>query len=202
MRTLIAEDDPVSRRVLEATLTRWGHEVIVTADGDAALAALAQPDPPRLLILDWMMPGHDGPWLCRSIREREDGDRFYVLLLTARMQKDDVVEGLRAGADDYVTKPFHREELNARVQSGVRILELQDALAGRIAELEGALSEVRKLKGLLPICAYCKKIRDEGDYWQQVEEYLASHGGAQLSHAVCPDCYERVVRPQLDDLGA
>ncbi len=192
LRILIAEDDPVSRKVLEATLLKWDHEVVVSADGDAAWQELQQPDAPRMLVLDWMMPGHDGTDLCRMLREREDGAKYYILLLTAKSQKDDIVAGLEAGADDYVTKPFHRDELQARVQSGVRILELQRQLSKRIGELEQALAEVKQLKGLLPICAYCKKIRDEGDYWQQVEQYLQSHSEAKMSHAICPDCYEKV----------
>ena len=113
MRILIAEDDPISSRVLHATLEKWGHDVNVTADGNAAWAVMDDPEPPRLLILDWMMPGKDGPELCRLVRARPDGQAFYILLLTAKMQKDDIVTGLEAGADDYVTKPFHAEELRA-----------------------------------------------------------------------------------------
>jgi DNA-binding response OmpR family regulator len=197
MKILIAEDDPVSRRLLEATLGKWGHEVIVTRDGAEAWDALQGSEPPRLLILDWMMPGADGPELCRRLRERADGASFYVLLLTAKSQKDDIVAGLKAGADDYVVKPFHPEELRARVQNGCRILDLQRSLSQRIADLERALAEVRTLSGLLPICAYCKKVRDGERYWQSVEEYIARRSGAQFSHAVCPECFEQVVKPQL-----
>lgn len=200
MRILIAEDDPVSRRVLEATLRKWDHDVTVTADGDEAWARVTEPDAPRLLILDWMMPGLDGPDLCRQLREREGGSEFYILLLTAKVQKDDIVQGLQAGADDYVTKPFNHEELQARVTSGCRIIDLQQSLATRISELEAALGEVKRLSGLLPICSYCKRVRDGSDYWQAVEEYIASHSDAQMSHAICPDCYERVVERQLDEM--
>jgi phosphoserine phosphatase RsbU/P len=156
---------------------------------------------PRLLVLDWMMPGLDGTEICRRLRLRADGSSFYVLLLTARMQKQDIVEGLQSGADDYVTKPFHNEELKARVQTGCRILDLQQALASRIHDLERALSEVKQLSGLLPICAYCKRVREGGDYWQAVEQYVASHSQAQFSHGVCPDCYERIVKPQMEGSG-
>jgi DNA-binding response OmpR family regulator len=201
MRILIAEDDPVSRRVLEMTLKRWSFDVLVTEAGDAAWDELSKPDCPHLLILDWMMPGYDGVELCRRVRAREDGQQFYILLLTAKVGKDDIVQGLQAGADDYVTKPFHPEELRARVHTGERILSLQQALAGRIDELETALTEVKQLSGLLPICAYCKRIREGEKYWQAVEEYVAGHSAAQFSHAVCPDCYTNVVKPQLDELG-
>ncbi|MHC5025465.1 MAG: response regulator [Planctomycetota bacterium] len=200
MRVLIAEDDPVSRRVLEATLQRWTYDVIVTEDGAAALEALQTDDPPHLLVLDWMMPGHDGPEICRQLRAREDGDLFYILLLTAKSQPEDIVAGLEAGADDYVTKPFDRDELRARVRTGERIIGLQDRLADRVSELETALATVKQLSGLLPMCAYCKRIREGDDYWQAVEKYLASHTEAVFSHGVCPDCFDKIVQPQIDEL--
>ncbi len=200
MKILIAEDDPVSRRVLEATLQKWGYEVRVTCDGVEACDALALDDCPRLLILDWMMPGMDGTEICQRLRQRDDGQSFYVLLLTTKTEKEDIVTGLQSGADDYIAKPFHHEELRARVQIGLRIVELQERLARRITELEAALAEVKQLSGLLPICAYCKRIREGEDYWQAVENYIVGHSQAQFSHGVCPECFEKVVRPQLEDL--
>ncbi|UCD75014.1 MAG: response regulator transcription factor [Phycisphaerales bacterium] len=200
MRVLIAEDAAVSRRVLEATLRKSDYEVLTTCDGTEAWEALEKPDAPRLLILDWMMPGMAGPEICAALRKREDGDSFYIILLTAKTQKQDIVEGLKAGADDYLTKPFHRDELLARLSAGRRIIELQQRLAVRIGELEQALAEVKQLSGLLPICAYCKRIRGGEDYWQAVEEYITSHSHAQFSHGVCPECYEKHVRPELDQL--
>jgi DNA-binding response OmpR family regulator len=203
MKILIAEDDAVSRRVLEATLRKWEYEPVVTCDGNEALEALSTLDDaelPRLLVLDWMMPGVDGTEICRKLRAREDGSSFYILLLTAKTQKEDIVTGLQAGADDYITKPFHHEELRARVQTGRRIVELQRHLAERIEELEQAIAEVRQLSGLLPICSYCKRIREGDSYWEAVENYIAGHSEAQFSHAVCPDCYEKVVKPQLEEL--
>jgi len=124
MEILIAEDDPVSRRLLEATLVKWGYDVTVACDGTEAWQILRSEDAPRLAILDWMMPGMDGLTICRNIREAHDLPSIYIILLTARGRKDDIVAGLEAGADDYITKPFHREELRARVQVGVRIMEL------------------------------------------------------------------------------
>ncbi|MCP3902512.1 MAG: response regulator transcription factor [Planctomycetes bacterium] len=200
MKVLIAEDDAVSRRVLEATLRKWDYDVIVTEDGDEAWRVLDEGCDAKLLVLDWMMPGLDGTEICRRLRERDDGGSFYVLLLTARMQKDDIVLGLQAGADDYITKPFHAEELRARVRTGARIVQLRRSLATRIEELERALTEVKQLSGLLPICAYCKRIREGESYWQAVENFIAGHSEAQFSHSVCPDCFERVVRPQLEGL--
>jgi DNA-binding response OmpR family regulator len=112
-----------------------------------------------------------------------------------------VVAGLQAGGDDYVTKPFDREELHARVKVGLRILQLQMNLADRVRELEEALASVKQLQGLLPICSYCKKIRDDQNYWQQVEGYISEHSGAVFSHGICPECYDKFVRPELKKLN-
>jgi DNA-binding response OmpR family regulator len=198
MKVLIAEDDPVSRRLLEASLNKWGYEVVVTSDGAEAWEALRSGGAAALAILDWMMPGMDGPQICQRVRQDPQTRSTYLILLTALGQKKDVVAGLQAGADDYVTKPFDPEELRARVQVGVRVLELQGQLAARVRELEEALASVKQLSGLLPICSYCKKVRDDRNYWQQVEAYVTEHSQAKFSHSICPDCYERVIKTQLD----
>jgi two-component system, cell cycle response regulator len=127
MKILIADDDPVARRLLERTLQRLGHEVIAVTEGTVALDMLLDPAGPRMAILDWMMPGLDGLAVCRAVRERE-APYVYLILLTARDGNDDVVAGLIAEADDYLTKPFDVRELNARIQSGERILELEAKL--------------------------------------------------------------------------
>jgi sigma-B regulation protein RsbU (phosphoserine phosphatase) len=199
MKVLIAEDDPVSRRVLETFLRRWGYEVEAVADGDAAWKRLQQADAPSLVILDWMMPGMGGVEICRRVREL--GRLTYLILLTSRTGSEDIVEGLEAGADDYVTKPFNREELRARVQGGKRVVELQRSLAQRVEQLEQALTRVKQLQGLLPICSYCKKIRDDRNYWQQVEAYIAEHSEAIFSHGICPECFEKYVTPELNKMN-
>ena len=200
MRILIAEDDAVSRRVLEATLVKWDYEVVVTTDGQQALEALKKPDAPSLAVLDWMMPGLDGSEVCRQVRQTIGDRLLYVLLLTAKGGKDDIVHGLNAGADDYIVKPFDRAELKARLDVGQRILRLQTELAERVKELELALSKVKLLQGLLPICCYCKKIRDDQNYWRQVEGYVAEHSEAQFTHAICPSCREKIIEPELQRL--
>ena len=200
MRILIAEDDAVSRRLLEATLGKWGYEVIVTTDGLQALEVLRQPEAPSLAILDWMMPGLDGAEVCLKAREMAAGRRLYIILLTAKGRKEDIVEGLTAGADDYVVKPFDRAELKARIAVGERILRLQAELAARVKELELALANVKLLQGLLPICCYCKKIRNDQNYWQQVDSYVADHSEAQFTHGICPDCRDKIVKPELERL--
>lgn len=202
MRVLIAEDDTVSRRLLEATLQKWGYEVITTTDGLQALDVLSQPDAPSLAILDWMMPGMEGSEVCLRARETVADRLLYIILLTAKGRKEDIVEGLTAGADDYVIKPFDRSELKARINAGERILRLQAELAARVKELELALANVKLLQGLLPICCYCKKIRNDQNYWQQVDTYIADHSEAQFTHGICPECRDKIVKPELERLKA
>ena len=202
MKILIAEDDAVSRRVLEATLNKFGYEVIVAADGAEAWKLLQHEDAPRLAILDWMMPEIDGVEICRRLRSVPNPTPSYLILLTAKSSKEDIVTGLDAGANDYLTKPFDRAELRARVQVGAHVLELQSKLAERVRELEEAVVQVRQLQGLLPICSYCKKIRDEQNYWQRVDTYLSEHTDVMFSHGICPDCYRDVIQPQLDERAA
>lgn len=195
---LIAEDDPASRRLLQITLEKWGFEVEVCCDGQEAWQVLQRAEAPQLAILDWMMPGIDGLEICRRLRALPQQRVCYAILLTAKDQKQDLAEGLGSGADDYMVKPFDPRELKARLQVGIRLLSLQQTLAGRVSELEEALAQVKVLQGLLPICSYCKNIRDDNNYWQQIESYVSAHSEAQFSHSICPTCYERVVKPELE----
>jgi sigma-B regulation protein RsbU (phosphoserine phosphatase) len=197
MRILIADDDDVSRLELAALLTRHGHEVVAVADGTEAWEVLQGEDPPRLVVLDWLMDEMDGVEVCRRLRERPGLRNVYVILLTSLGDKKHLLAGLQAGANDYVTKPFDREELLARVRVGAQMVALQAELAARVHELEDALTRVKQLQGLLPICSYCKSIRDDKNYWHQVESFVKSHSGAEFSHGICPGCWETVVKPQL-----
>ena len=193
MKVLIADDEAIFRTVVRGILARAGHEVVEALAGDQALAILDAPDAPPMAILDWMMPGLDGIDLCRTIRAREGRVAPYLILLTARDRREDVVSGLDAGADDYLTKPFDAGELRARVRVGARILALQQALADRVQALEQALGQVKQLEGLLPICAWCHKIRDDHNYWQSVERYVAERSTARFTHTICPDCRASVL---------
>jgi len=197
VRILIAEDDAVCRRVLESRLTKWGHDVVAAGDGTEAWEQLRAEGHPHLAILDWMMPGMDGVEVCRRVRASPTADPIYIILLTAKDRTEDIVSGLQAGANDYISKHADREELRVRVQVGVRVVELQLALADRVRELEDALSQVKQLRGLLPICSYCKRIRDDQNYWQQVESYITKRSDAEFTHGICPDCLENTVRPML-----
>jgi DNA-binding response OmpR family regulator len=201
MKVLIAEDDAVSRLLLESILREWGYEVVSTSDGQAAWAALQAPGAPRMAILDWQMPGLDGLELCRRVRANPATESVYVLLLTGKGGTENIVLGLRAGASDYLTKPFDLDELSARLGVGRRVVELQHHLAERVAELEQTLAQVKRLQGLIPICAWCKKVRDDRNYWQQVEEYIGQHSEARFSHGICPECFaERSGEVDIDAL--
>jgi DNA-binding response OmpR family regulator len=200
MRVLLAEDDPVSRYLLQAKLKQWGYDVTETSDGNEAWLVLQQENTPQLAVLDWMMPGLDGIDICRNVRASSKLQSMYLILLTTRDTQKDIIEGLQAGADDYITKPFESAELQARIQAGARIVKLQSELTKRIGELEDALAKVKQLEGVLPICSYCKKIRDDQDYWQEFENYILEHSEAMFSHGVCPDCYEKYIKPELDRL--
>lgn len=197
---LIADDDPISRKALHSALTHGQYSVIEAINGTEALQHLSGPHAPALAILDWMMPGLDGPDVCRIIRTTRGAQATYLMLLTSKSSPDDIVIGLEAGADDYIVKPFDSEELRARVRVGFRVLRLQEGLARRVAELEQALGQIRNLQGLLPICSYCKKIRDDRNYWRQVEEYISAHSDVQFSHGICPHCYQNEVLPQITSL--
>ena len=192
MRALVADDDRTTAALLRHTLERQGLEVVVVHDGAEAWEAIQRDPGIGLAVLDWNMPGLDGPEVCRRIRADSTRAHLHVLLLTGREGRADVVIGLDAGADDYLSKPFDPEVFRARVGVGLRVLKLKEKLAERVAELEDALSKVKQLRGLLPICSYCKHVRSDGNYWEQVEQYISAHSDMQFSHGICPACYDKV----------
>ena len=192
MRTvLIAEDEPVDRRQIEAALSTWGYSVLSTRDGLEALE-LWQVERPELAILDWLMPSLDGLELCRTVRGKPELGHPYIIMLTARSTTEDVVTGLGAGADDFLKKPWDMAELQARISVGERMLDLQGRLAQRVAELEEALGQVKTLQGIIPICMYCKRVRNETEYWEKVEQYVSKRSQARFSHGICPECFRKV----------
>jgi sigma-B regulation protein RsbU (phosphoserine phosphatase) len=177
MKILIAEDDYVSEKILQLTLEREGHEVTVARNGRDAWKSFDE-NPVRVVVSDWMMPGLDGLELAQHIRQRRGTDYTYVILLTAlQTGKENLRKAMDAGVDDFLSKPLDREVITMRLRVAERILEYT--------------RQIRLLKELLPICMYCKRIRDDSDYWQQIENYIHAHTGSSFSHGVCPDCYQR-----------
>jgi len=200
MKILIAEDDRVTQTVLGVLLRSLNHEIVVVANGREALAAIERDRYPAV-ISDWMMPEMTGPELCRTVRAKEADalqsgraqNYTYFILLTSLDSRDSFLEGMSSGADDFLTKPLDKDQLATRLRVAERILSLQ--------------GEVAQLSGLLPICAFCKKIR-EGDAsapadtvrWVAVETYVAKRSEASFSHGVCPSCHAEHLKPQLDEL--
>lgn len=183
MKILIAEDETISRLLLRSALERMGHQVLLAESGREAWQTFQKEAPP-LVITDWMMADIDGLELCRMIRAERRARYTYIILLTVLEGKGAYLEGMNAGIDDFITKPFDPDALAARLRVAERILGLQ--------------IQVRDLEGLLPICMYCKKIRDDDQSWSRVEDYIARRTHASFSHGVCPECRQTVVRTELE----
>ena len=188
MKVLAVEDDAVARAVLRQALRRLDHEVIEEVDGEAAWERL-QTDHVRVVVCDWLMPRLDGLDLCRRIRAQVGGEYVYFILLTgSEATEENQRAAADAGVDDFLTKPLKLTELWMRLRVAERVLRYT--------------TQVRQLEELLPICSYCKKIRDDQNYWQQMEGYINERTGSEFSHSVCPECYTRVIIPELEKLKA
>ena len=187
LSVLVVDDDAVARAQLRALLRAAGYEVSLAEHGREAWDALQLARIP-VVISDWYMPEMDGPELCRRIRARRDQPYVYFILVTSRGGKEQYLAGMRAGADDFITKPVDADQLCARLTVAERIL--------------GVRRELQQLEGLLPICAYCKRIRDDQEHWGSLEGYIEKRSEAQFSHGICPDCYAKHVQPQLDGPAA
>lgn len=195
---LIADDDATTRSALASIVRRSGWQPVTSESGQHALDTLLAPDAPHVALVDWMMPDLSGVDLCQRVRAQETARQPYIILVTVRNASADIVAGLDAGADDYLIKPAHAGELRARVRVGLRTVDLRERLVHRATQLEQALAEVRQLRSLLPTCSYCRRIRDDRDNWQTLEEYVSHHTDVKFSHGFCPQCFERYVRPQLE----
>ena len=187
-RVLLAEDDDHSRRLLSHYLASWGFEVVPACDGLEALNILEGDRSPALALIDWIMPGMEGTEVCARVRRATDRPYTYLVLLTAKADKGEVAEGLEAGADDYVVKPCDLVELRARLRVGERVVTLERTMARQLVTLRETLDQVRQLKELIPICAWCKRVRDDEDYWHSIEEYLHVQTGTDFTHGICPEC--------------
>ena len=188
MKILAVEDDAVARAVLRQALRKLGHEVVEAGDGEEAWELL-QKEPVRVIVSDWLMPKLDGLELCRRVRGRVRAEYSYFILLTGNdATASNQREAADAGVDDFLTKPLNFDELWTRLRVAERILRYA--------------TQVKQLEEMMPICSYCKKIRDDQNYWQQIEGYINERTGSEFSHSVCPDCYQRVVMPELESLKA
>jgi phosphoserine phosphatase RsbU/P len=202
MKVLVAEDERTLRLTMQKLLEGFGYEVCTAADGNEALTVFLEQRPP-IVVTDWMMPGMDGLSVVKTIRAFAEDDYTYIIMVSSREDKSDIMEGMQAGVDEFLIKPVDRDQLHARLRVGRRILMLQETLRQRIKEIEEAQKHVRKLQGFLPICAYCKNVRNEADLWQEVEEYILEHEAAiEFSHSICPDCYEQYVKPMEEKMRA
>lgn len=186
MNVLAVEDDLVARRVLRQALEKLGHTVIEAADGEEALDVLAR-ESVRVVVSDWLMPRRDGLQLCEAIRARPSDDYVYFILLTSQSAtQENRHAAADAGVDDFLNKPLDFNELWMRLRVAERILAYA--------------TQVRQLEAFIPMCSYCKKVRDDQNYWQQIESYINERTGTDISHSVCPECYKRVVIPELESL--
>ena len=195
MKVLAVDDDRVTLLTLRRLLEKFGYEALTATNGTEALKLFLD-HRPKMLITDWMMPEMEGPTVVKTIRAFAESEYTYIIMLTSRQDKDDMMAGMLAGVDEFLTKPIDPDQLRARLRVGKRIMLLQDSLGKRVRELEEERDHVKMLQGFLPICSYCKKIRDDENLWSQIEEYISDHqANVQFSHSICPDCYESKVKP-------
>ena len=188
MKILLAEDDYTSRLMLQVIFEKWQYKVVTAENGSEAWEKINSRNGVQIAVLDWEMPKMDGLELCRKIRELDRNTPIYIIMLTGRDTTDDIVHGLDAGADDYITKPFNENELRARIQVAERMVRVQESLASTVDELRLALEHVDTLQGILPICMHCHGIRSDDEAWHRLEKYIENNTMAKFSHSICPTC--------------
>lgn len=203
MEVLIANDQPVTLAALTSLLRNRGYETIAVRNGTAAWEVLQREDAPSLVLLDNNMPGMTGTQLCKAVRTTYPERPIHIIIASAEaFAVQDKIAGLVAGADDYIVFPFANAELLARLRVGERIISLQMELRKKIAELETTSRQVHQLQGLLPICTDCKRVRDDMNYWRQVENYMAHYADGSLTRSICPVCAEKRSRNERHALCA
>ena len=194
---LVVEDSLPSLQAVQNVLTEGGYKVRGATDGRTAMMIVGA-KPPDLILLDVSMPGMDGFEVCQHLKDENDTHDIPVIFITGKDDVVDKMKGFDVGGVDYITKPFQAEDVLARVETHLTIHNLQKRLEEKNRELqeknhqlEEAFLNIKTLRGLLPICAYCKNIRDDRGYWQQVEVYIRDHSEAMFSHGICPGCVEK-----------
>ncbi len=188
-RILIVDDIPANVQVL-GDLLADDYELFFALNGYDAIT-LTKAHRPDIILLDVMMPDIDGFEVCRKMRDDTLMAEIPVIFITALEHEDDELKGLELGAVDYIIKPVNSSLVKLRIRNQLELKRQRDVLKERAFELERALERVKKLEGIIPICMYCKKIRDDEDSWHQLEKYITEHTEAFFSHGICPECYER-----------
>lgn len=197
IKVLVVDDDPDILFATSRVLKKAGYQMFTADSGKMAMEAV-RTIVPDLILMDVVMPDAEGPELCRRIKDDPNFRGIYVLLTSGvRVESEEQAEGLDSGADGYIARPLSNRELLARVDSMVRILRAERERDQLIIELKKAISEIKRLSGLLPICSHCKKIRDDKGYWSQIESYIRDHSDAEFSHSICPDC-AKIHYPEFD----
>lgn len=199
-KILIADDDAVTRKMLVFFLEKAGFEVIVCHNGLEAWEALITSGA-RLAILDWIMPGVSGVELCRQLRARSGQPYVYMILLTIKSNQQDLAEAFNSGADDFLIKPINQDLLMHRIQIGQNILSREHLWERKVNSLEQMNLDLATRRKLIPICAYCKKVKNDHEHWQQVESYLHEQAGINFTHGVCPECLGELVDPDNSPSG-
>lgn len=188
---LIVDDTPRNINLLANVLGREGYLISAATSGKQAFAIIEKVLP-DLILLDVMMPEMDGFEVCKRLKASPGTKNIPIIFLTAKTEPEDIVAGFELGAVDYVTKPLTASVLIARVKTHLELKMIRERQAEMIVSLTEALSKVKQLSGLIPICANCKKIRDDKGYWNQIEAYISKHSEADFSHGICPDCTHKL----------
>ena len=182
MQVLIAEDDPIALQILKIALQKMGHTVTSKPNGQDAWNFF-QERPVNIVVSDWDMPGLDGLEFCRQIRDSAKASYTYFILLTGKNSAEEMTEAMDEGVDDFLPKPLNESTLSSRMRVAERIIDFYQ--------------QIRELKTIIPICSYCKKIRNDDDYWQRLENFLELNLNKDISHSICPECYDKHVEPQF-----
>ena len=187
-KVLVVDDNTANIDVMLTFLEMEGYEISIATSGEMALH-VARHDQPDLILLDVMMPNMDGFETCRILKGDPKTEPIPIIFVTAKKETADIVQGFQSGGVDYISKPYRQEEVLSMVKTHLQLRQLIKTQEQLIDELNRALDEVKTLKGILPICSYCKKIRDKEGQWHQMEKFISDRSDSQFSHGICGDCF-------------